>query len=244
MKCPHCNHADTRVIDSRPAEDNAILRRRRICDNCGLRFTTHERTLMAPLMVAKKDGRREEFAPAKLRNGLVKACNKLAVSTAQIESVIEAVEGALRQEAPAEVTAELIGEVVMEQLFQVNQVAYVRFASVYQRFDDVQLFAQMLERMSRSGRRPPRPTADTTAIAAAIAAPAEEPQQVAATTAHAENALAPAAAAAAAAAAGDAPASVAAKAPQAALRQARRGKSAQAGGSAKTGGEAARRRSP
>lgn len=153
MKCPHCSHSDTRVADSRPAEDGAILRRRRICDNCGARFTTHERTLLSPLIVVKKDGRREEFNADKLRNGLVKACNKLPVATNDIQAVIADVEAALRAESVSEAASEHIGELVMERLFVLNEVAYVRFASVYQRFDDVRRFAQLLERMSRRARR-------------------------------------------------------------------------------------------
>jgi transcriptional repressor NrdR len=153
MKCPQCSHSDTRVSDSRPAEDGAILRRRRICDNCGFRFTTHERTLLSPLIVVKKDGRREEFNADKLRNGLVKACNKLPVATNDIQDMIADVEAALRQESVSEAASEHIGELVMERLFLLNEVAYVRFASVYQRFDDVRRFAKLLEGMSRRARR-------------------------------------------------------------------------------------------
>jgi transcriptional repressor NrdR len=152
MKCPTCGAADTRVIDSRPAEEATILRRRRHCDNCGGRFTTHERLVEAPLLIVKKDGRREEFQPDKLRGGLLKACNKRPVSSDQIDSLLHAVEKSLRSEAKGEVNTELIGERVMEQLFHLDQVAYVRFASVYQRFDDVRRFAQLLERMSRRKR--------------------------------------------------------------------------------------------
>jgi transcriptional repressor NrdR len=143
---------DTRVIDSRPAEEGALLRRRRSCDACGARFTTHERVLLSPLMVVKKDGRREEFNPDKLQSGIVKACNKRSVSTDQIAALVREVETTLRQEAGNEVNSERVGELVMERLFNLDQVAYVRFASVYQRFDDVKRFAQLLERMSRRNR--------------------------------------------------------------------------------------------
>jgi transcriptional repressor NrdR len=152
MKCPTCGAIDTRVVDSRPAEEATILRRRRHCDACGGRFTTHERLVEAPLLIVKKDGRREEFQPAKLRGGLLKACNKRPVSSDQIDHLIDAVEKSLRSEAKGEINAELIGERVMEQLIQLDQVAYVRFASVYQRFDDVRRFAQLLDRMSRRKR--------------------------------------------------------------------------------------------
>lgn len=153
MKCPNCHHNDTRVIDSRPAEDGTFLRRRRCCDSCAYRFTTHERILQAPLIIVKKDGRREEFDAAKLRSGVAKACNKRSVSTERIAQLVEAVEAALRQESKPEVSSERIGEHVMERLFELDQVAYVRFASVYQRFDDVRRFAQLLERMSRRARK-------------------------------------------------------------------------------------------
>lgn len=152
MKCPTCGAPDTRVIDSRPAEEAVILRRRRHCDSCGGRFTTHERLVEAPLLVVKKDGRREEFQADKLRGGLMKAFNKRPVSSDQINHLIRDVESTLRAEAKGEVEADVIGEMVMERMYNLDQVAYVRFASVYQRFDDVRRFAQLLERMSRRNR--------------------------------------------------------------------------------------------
>lgn len=155
MKCPHCGSSDTRVVDSRPAEDGVILRRRRHCDTCSLRFSTHERVLESPLIVVKKDGRREEFDPEKLRGGIVKACNKRSVSTDEISRLLREIESTLRAEGKSEIEVGRIGEIVMERLFHLDQVAYVRFASVYQRFDDVKRFAQLLERMSRRGRRSP-----------------------------------------------------------------------------------------
>lgn len=153
MKCPHCGATDSRVVDSRPAEDGAILRRRRSCDACGMRFSTHERVLESALIVVKKDGRREDFDPEKLRGGIVKACNKRSVSTDEITQLLRDIESELRAEVRSEVEVGRIGELVMEKLFHLDQVAYVRFASVYQRFDDVKRFAQLLERMSRRGRR-------------------------------------------------------------------------------------------
>ena len=152
MKCPHCQHQDTRVVDSRPIEDGALLRRRRQCDHCGARFSTHERVISSPLVVVKKDGRREEFSGAKLRTGIAKACNKRPVATADIERAVEEIETALRRESSSEVPVERVGELVMEKLLTLDQVAYVRFASVYQQFDDVRLFAQLLERMNRRNR--------------------------------------------------------------------------------------------
>ncbi|MDQ3815203.1 MAG: transcriptional regulator NrdR [Armatimonadota bacterium] len=152
MRCPNCGQSDTRVIDSRPAEEGTLLRRRRLCDHCGTRFTTHERILQTPLVVVKKDGRREEFSQEKLYSGIAKACNKRSVPTDAITRLVEDIESTLRQEAGTEVESGHIGELVMEQLYHLDQVAYVRFASVYQRFDDVRRFAQLLERMSRRAR--------------------------------------------------------------------------------------------
>jgi transcriptional repressor NrdR len=152
MKCPFCQNVDTRVVDSRPAEEGAVLRRRRLCESCGARFTTHERFQGAALMLVKKDGRREEFSLAKLRGGLAKACNKRPVATEDIAKAADEIEAQLRRDGAMEVSSERVGELVMEKLFTLDQVAYVRFASVYQRFDDVKRFAQLLERMSRRGR--------------------------------------------------------------------------------------------
>lgn len=163
MKCPFCQNADTRVVDSRPAEEGAVLRRRRLCESCGARFTTHERHLSGALMLVKKDGRREEFSVAKLRGGLAKACNKRPVATEDIAKAAEEIEAQLRRDGAMEVSSERVGELVMEKLFSLDQVAYVRFASVYQRFDDVKRFAQLLERMSRRGRGKTRKAAEPVA---------------------------------------------------------------------------------
>ncbi len=152
MRCPNCASPDTRVVDSRPVENGGALRRRRGCERCGERFTTHERPVVAILMVVKQDGRREEFSPDKLRNGLAKACNKRPISMAAVAEAVEEIEAALRSEGAAEISSSRIGEMVMERLFVLDQVAYVRFASVYQQFDDVKRFAQLLERMSRRQR--------------------------------------------------------------------------------------------
>ena len=153
MKCPSCGAIDSRVVDSRPAEEGAVLRRRRHCDTCESRFTTFERVLEAPLIIVKRDGRREDFNAVKLRGGVVKACNKRMVSMDAINDLTRDVEKNLRVEGKSEVEADRLGEMVMERLFHLDQVAYVRFASVYQRFDDVKRFAQLLERMTRRSRR-------------------------------------------------------------------------------------------
>lgn len=169
MKCPVCGHIDSRVIDSRPTEEGAALRRRRHCDQCGARFTTHERVQNMPLMVIKKDGRREEFNGDKLYGGIAKACNKRPVPTGEITSLVSELESDLRREGTLEVSSERVGEMVMERLIHLDEVAYVRFASVYQRFDDVRRFAQLLERISRRTRRksknglaPPQTTLNNT----------------------------------------------------------------------------------
>lgn len=152
MRCPQCGATDTRVVDSRAAQDGWMLRRRRHCDSCNARFTTHERVALSPLIIVKKDGRREEFDPEKLRHGVLKACNKRPVAMDAVDLLVQETEQALRSETKSEVPAGRIGELVMERLFDLDQVAYVRFASVYQRFDDVKRFAQLLERMTRRSR--------------------------------------------------------------------------------------------
>ena len=130
-----------------------MLRRRRHCEACESRFTTFERVLETPLVIVKRDGRREDFYAAKLRGGIIKACNKRLVSMDAINNLTGDIEKVLRAEGKSEVEADRLGEMVMERLFHVDQVAYVRFASVYQRFDDVKRFAQLLERMTRRSRR-------------------------------------------------------------------------------------------
>ncbi|RYX85204.1 transcriptional repressor NrdR [bacterium] len=153
MRCPKCQHSDTRVVDSRPIEEGAALRRRRHCESCNERFTTFERLALSPLIVVKRDGRREEFSPEKLRSGLSKACSKRPVATADIERAVGEIEAKLRSEGQSELAAGRVGELVMEKLLALDQVAYVRFASVYQQFDDVALFAQLLDRMRGRGRK-------------------------------------------------------------------------------------------
>jgi transcriptional repressor NrdR len=177
MKCPVCGQLETRVVDSRPAEAGAALRRRRQCAACDGRFTTLERVLKAPLYIHKKDGRREEFDADKLRGGVLKACNKRPVSLHEIDVLVSEVEASLRQDSRSEAEAEAgeIGDLVMERLYHLDQVAYVRFASVYQQFDDVKLFAELLERMTRGGRRArrvPEPDAGTSTETAAPEEPA------------------------------------------------------------------------
>ena len=136
MKCPYCNEADTKVIDSRPAEDNSSIRRRRQCERCGKRFTTYEKLETMPLMVIKKDNSREAYDRSKIEAGIIQSCHKRPVSTQQINSVIDEIENRVFNMEEKEVPTSVIGELVMDKLKELDEVAYVRFASVYREFKD------------------------------------------------------------------------------------------------------------
>lgn len=144
MKCPYCDFSGTKVLDSRPANENKSIRRRRECEKCQRRFTTFEMIEETPLIVIKKDGSREEFSRDKVLRGLIRACEKRPVSVEQLEKIVSEVEQALRQTANTEVESRSIGELVMEQLYPVDEVAYVRFASVYRQFRDINMFMKEL----------------------------------------------------------------------------------------------------
>lgn len=144
MRCPYCDYNGTKVLDSRPANENKSIRRRRECEQCGKRFTTFEMVEEMPLIIIKKDGSREEFNRDKVLRGLIKACEKRPVSMEQLESTVSEVEQALRNTAHTEVNSRDIGEFVMEQLYPVDEVAYVRFASVYRQFKDINMFMKEL----------------------------------------------------------------------------------------------------
>ena len=144
MKCPFCDYAGTKVLDSRPANENKSIRRRRECESCGRRFTTFETIEEAPLIVIKKDGSREEFSRDKILRGLIRACEKRPVSMERLDTIVSEVEKDLRNTAHAEVESQSIGELVMEQLHPVDEVAYVRFASVYRQFKDINMFMKEL----------------------------------------------------------------------------------------------------
>ncbi len=148
MLCPFCRHDDTRVLDSRPTEEGSAIRRRRECAMCERRFTTYERVEETPLLVVKKDGRREVFDRQKILRGIVTACEKRPVTLAQLESMVTALERELRDRGYDEVPSRVIGERVMEQLRALDPVAYVRFASVYREFADLEGFKELLERLS------------------------------------------------------------------------------------------------
>ncbi len=145
MKCPYCTYNGTKVLDSRPANDNKSIRRRRECEQCARRFTTFEMVEETPLMVIKKDGSREEFSRDKMLRGLIRACEKRPVSVEQLDMIVSQVENAIRNTAATEVDSQQIGELVMEQLYPVDEVAYVRFASVYRQFKDINMFMKELK---------------------------------------------------------------------------------------------------
>lgn len=152
MRCPYCGLSDTRVLESRAVEDDRGVRRRRECAVCVRRFTTYERVEEPPLMVVKKDGRREAFDRQKILGGLLKACEKRPVSAEALQSLAEDVERDIRERAEREVPSSVVGELVMDRLYRLDDVAYVRFASVYRQFTDVQHFQNELERLRRRVR--------------------------------------------------------------------------------------------
>ncbi|MFG6119048.1 MULTISPECIES: transcriptional regulator NrdR [Thalassobacillus] len=145
MRCPNCQFKNTKVLDSRPIEEGRAIRRRRECEQCGFRFTTFERIEEVPLIVVKKEGTREEFSREKLMRGLIKACEKRPVALEEIETIALEVEKELRNQGNSEVMSEDIGEMVMERLAKVDDVAYVRFASVYRQFKDINVFLDELK---------------------------------------------------------------------------------------------------
>ena len=144
MRCPYCGHENTRVIDSRPAEDNNAIRRRRICDDCGKRFTTYEKIEVIPMMVIKKDENREVYDRNKIEGGVLRACHKRPVSADQIGRLVDEVETEIFNSGKKEVSSKEIGEMVMDKLKDLDTVAYVRFASVYREFKDVNTFLDAL----------------------------------------------------------------------------------------------------
>ena len=147
MKCPFCNFADTKVIDSRAQDDNSVIRRRRVCEKCGKRFTTYERVDMIPITVIKRDGTREIFDKAKLQNGIMKSCNKRPVTAQQIQKLVDDIENTLAGSGEREVESKQLGNMVIERLKDLDEVAYVRFASVYRQFKDINRFIDELEKM-------------------------------------------------------------------------------------------------
>ena len=150
MKCPFCNAADTKVIDSRPADDNSSIRRRRQCETCGKRFTTYEKLETIPLMVIKKDNSREVYDRAKIEAGVLQSCHKRPISPQQIGTLIDEIEGIIFAREEREVPTSVIGELVMDKLQILDEVAYVRFASVYREFKDVNTFMEEIGKILKN----------------------------------------------------------------------------------------------
>ena len=153
MKCPYCENEDSKVIDSRHTEDGRAIRRRRECEACGRRFTTYEKLEEMLFLVVKHDGRRENFDRNKVLNGIMRACEKRPVSMAQMESIVDEVERGLNNMMEKEVTSTFIGEIVMDKLKDLDEVAYVRFASVYRDFKDVNTFVAEVEKLLGKGSK-------------------------------------------------------------------------------------------
>ena len=147
MKCPFCSATDTRVIDSRPAEDGSSIRRRRCCDECGKRFTTYEKVETIPLIVIKKDNNREQYDRSKIESGILSACYKRPISAADIQKTIEKIEMEIFNREEKEIPTSVIGEIVMEKLKELDEVAYVRFASIYREFKDVNTFMSEIKKI-------------------------------------------------------------------------------------------------
>lgn len=150
MRCPYCGKEGNRVIDSRPVEENNSVRRRRVCDACGRRFTTYEKVEMIPLIVIKKDNNREQYDRSKIEGGILKACHKRPVSMGQIKKAVDEIEGEIFDREEKEISSREIGEMVMEKLHDLDPVAYVRFASVYREFKDVETFMDELEKILKT----------------------------------------------------------------------------------------------
>lgn len=144
MKCPSCGYIDTKVVDSRPAENNTTIRRRRVCLECGTKFSTYEHIETMPVMVIKKDKTREVFDRAKLLGGVLKACHKRPVTSAQVENIVRDIENTIKNSPKNEIPSVVIGTMVMERLKDIDEIAYVRFASVYREFKDVDTFLKEL----------------------------------------------------------------------------------------------------
>ncbi len=147
MKCPYCNQDNTRVVDSRPVDENSAIRRRRMCDECGRRFTTYEKVETIPLIIIKKDQNREQYDRSKLEGGIIRACHKRPVPMQEIDHLVDRVETEIFNREEKEVPSTVIGELVMNYLKDLDAVAYVRFASVYREFKDVNTFMDELKKM-------------------------------------------------------------------------------------------------
>ncbi len=147
MNCPYCGKDNTRVIDSRPADDGDSIRRRRECDGCGRRFTTYEKVETIPVIVIKKDNNRETYDRSKIEGGIIRACHKRPISAVQVEQLVDEIEAVIFNKEIREISTREIGELVMEKLKRLDSVAYVRFASVYREFKDVNTFMDELKKI-------------------------------------------------------------------------------------------------
>ena len=147
MKCPFCSHENTRVIDSRPAEDNSSIRRRRVCDECNKRFTTYEKVEAIPLIIIKKDDNREAYDRSKIETGVLRACHKRPVSMDSIDVLVDEVEADILNSEEKEISSRVVGELVMNKLKDLDAVAYVRFAPVYREFKDINTFMDELKKV-------------------------------------------------------------------------------------------------
>ena len=149
MKCMYCGHTDSKVIDSRPSDDGTAIRRRRECNNCGRRFTTYETVETTPILVVKANGNRQTFDANKLKNGIIKSCEKRPVPMWKIDELVENIQKSIYNSLEQEVTSKKLGEMVMEGLKEIDEVAYVRFASVYRSFKDISTFMKELEKLQK-----------------------------------------------------------------------------------------------
>ncbi len=147
MRCPFCDYHDSKVVDSRPTEEGSSIRRRRECNSCNKRFTTYEKVEQVPLIIIKKNGTRESYDRGKILNGVIKACEKRPVSLATIEFMVDDIEKELHNSMDKEVSSQQVGELIMDKLKDVDEVAYVRFASVYRQFADINSFKEELEKL-------------------------------------------------------------------------------------------------
>jgi len=154
MRCPYCSNTEDRVVDSRSSSEETIIRRRRECLKCLRRFTTYEKIENTPLIIIKKDGRREEFYRSKVLNGLRKACDKRSISVEELENIADKIEKELEKKNQKEIPSKIIGELIMRYLHKLDQVAYVRFASVYREFKDIEEFKAALDKLLK--RNSPR----------------------------------------------------------------------------------------
>ena len=149
MRCPYCHHLDSKVVDSRPTEEGASIRRRRECIACGRRFTTYEQIEVVPITVKKKSGGIDVFDRNKILKGLIKSCEKRPVSLESMEAVVDDIEATLQSKMVKQITSDEIGEMILERLKDLDEVAYVRFASVYRRFQDIDSFLKELEELKK-----------------------------------------------------------------------------------------------